>query len=92
MRVTGVREFRSKAPKFIKSRDLVFITRHGKLASILIPLGAPQDLPVDLKRELLERFGEVISGHLGRRGVSERKVIRDFEVWRAKRRMRRGRR
>ena len=91
MRVTGVREFRDKAPEFIKSEDLVFITRHGKLASVLIPLGESQELPVDLRQELLDRLGEAVSGHLAKRGVSEKKVIRDFESWRTRRSVRRGR-
>ena len=92
MQVTGVREFRNRTPEFVKSKDLVFITRHGKLASILVPLEEPQALPVDLRRELLERIGEAISTHLKRSGVSEQRVLRDFKAWRESNRTHRRRR
>ena len=36
MRVAGVREFRNRAPAFLKGKDLVFITRHGKPAALII--------------------------------------------------------
>ena len=92
MQVTGVREFRSRAPRLLKSKDLIFVTRHGKLSSIVVPLDEPQTLPVDLRHELLERIGESISGHLKRAGVSERQVLRDFQAWRkARHAPRRGR-
>ena len=92
MRVAGVREFRNRTPEFVKSKDIVFVTRHGRLASILVPLEEPQSLPVDLRRELLERLGEAVSGHLRKNGISEQKVLRDFEGWRKSRRTGRRRR
>ena len=92
VRVAGIREFRNRAPEFVKSKDIVFITRHGKLVSILVPLNDPEELPVELRRELLERFGEAISRHLDERGVSEKQVIRDFEAWKKKGQLGGGRR
>lgn len=82
MQVAGIREFRNRAPGFVKSKDLVFITRHGKLTSILVPLEEPQALPVDLRHELLERIGEAISMHLRKSGISEQRVLREFKTWR----------
>lgn len=90
MRVAGVREFRNLAPELIKGDDLVFVTRHGKLSGLLVPLGEPQELPVELRRELLTRLGAGIANHLRACGVSETKVLREFEAWRKARR--RGRR
>jgi hypothetical protein len=92
MRVAGVREFRSRAPELVKGNELVFVTRHGKLSGLLVPLGEPQELPVELRRELLTRLGTGIANHLKRRGVSEAKVLRDFEAWRKARRRSRRRR
>ena len=92
MRVTGVRDFRNRARELLAGTDIVFVTRHGKLASIVVPLGAPQALPVDLRVELLERIGEAIAGNLRRAGVTERGVLRDFKAWRGERRTRRRRR
>jgi len=86
MRVAGVREFQNLAPELIKGDQLVFVTRHGKLSGLLVPLGEPQELPVELRRELLTRLGAGIANHLRARGVSETKVLRGFEAWRKARR------
>lgn len=92
MRVAGVREFRSRAPELIKGDELVFVTRHGKLAGLLVPLAEPQEIPVELRRELLTRLGAGIANHLKAHGVREAKVLRDFEAWRKARRGARRRR
>jgi len=92
MRVAGVREFRSRAPELVKGDELVFVTRHGKLSGLLVPLAAPQEIPVELRRELLTRLGAGIERHLKARGVRETKVLRDFEAWRKTRRGNRRRR
>jgi hypothetical protein len=86
MRVTGVREFRNRVPELVSGEELVFVTKHGKLTGILVPLASPLELPVELRRELLERLGTAISKHLDVRGVSERKVMRDFAKWKKGRR------
>lgn len=86
MRVAGIREFRARAPALLKGRDLVLVTRHGKLSGLYVPLARPADLPIDLRGELLQRVGTAIAGHLRARGVSTRQVLRDFEAWRRARR------
>ena len=92
MRVAGVREFRNLAPELIKGDELVFVTRHGKLSGLLVPLGEPQELPIELRRELSTRLGAGIANHLKARGMNEAKVLRDFEAWRKARRRNRRRR
>ena len=92
MRVAGVRDFRNRAPEFMKANEIVFVTRHGKLTGVLVPLTEPQDLPVELRRELLERLGEAVAEHLKNRGVSEKEILRDLEAWRKQRRAGRRRR
>ena len=92
MRVAGVREFRSRAPEILKGDELVFVTRHGRLCGLLVPLTEPQELPVELRQELLTRLGAGIASHLKAHGVSETKALRDFEAWRKARRGNRRRR
>jgi len=89
MQVTGVREFRNRAPSLLGGRELVFVTRHGKLASLVVPMAEPSALPVDLRKELLARLGEAVSAHLRRSGVTESRVLKDFSAWRKERRARR---
>ncbi|MBI4832372.1 MAG: type II toxin-antitoxin system Phd/YefM family antitoxin [Candidatus Lindowbacteria bacterium] len=92
MQVTGVREFRNRAPELLGGKELVFVTRHGKLASIVVPMKEPQALPVDLRQGLLERLGEAVSTNLRKAGVTVKRVLRDFKTWREKNRKRRRRR
>ena len=92
MRVAGVRDFRNRAPELMNANEIVFVTRHGKLTAVLVPLTEPQDLPVELRRELLERLGEAVALTLKHHGVSEEEILRDFEIWRKKRRTGRRRR
>ena len=92
MRVAGVREFRSRAPELVKGDEIVFVTRHGKLSGLLVPLAEPQEIPVELRRELLTGLGAGIDRHLKTRGVRETKALRDFEAWRKARRGNRRRR
>jgi antitoxin (DNA-binding transcriptional repressor) of toxin-antitoxin stability system len=92
MRVAGVREFRSRAPELVKGDELVFVTRHGRLSGLLVPLAKPQEIPVELRRELLTRLGAGIASHLKAHGAREARILRDFETWRKARRSRRRRR
>ena len=88
MKVASVREFRNQATRLMKERELVFVTRHGKVTSILLPLRAPAAIPVELRRELLEQLGKAIGWHLKAKGVTERRVLRDFESFKKRRRRR----
>jgi antitoxin (DNA-binding transcriptional repressor) of toxin-antitoxin stability system len=64
MRVAGVRELRSRATELVKAREIVFVTRRGKLSGLLVPLSEPPELPVELRRELLTRLGAGIASQL----------------------------
>ena len=88
MKVASVREFRNQATRLMKDRELVFVTRHGKVTSILLPLKAPAAIPIELRRELLEQAGKAIASHLKAKGVTERRVLRDFETFKTPRRRR----
>jgi hypothetical protein len=92
MQVTGVREFRSRATQLLSGDELVFVTRHGKLTSVVVPITEPESLPIELRRELVERLGNAISAHLKRRGATEKKILAHFKAWREKRRANRRRR
>lgn len=86
MRIAGVREFREIVPDAMKGDEIVIITRHGKLAGVLIPMSNPRELPDDLRREFIVKVGDAIAEHLKHRGVTEEKIQRDFEAWKKARR------
>ncbi|HJT24990.1 MAG TPA: hypothetical protein VJ873_10460 [bacterium] len=92
MKVAGIREFRDHAPEFLGGRDLVFVTKHGKVSSLVVPLSKSEELPLELRRELLTRLGSAISGQLRKAGIREGTIENDFKAWRKSRRPhRRGR-
>lgn len=91
MRLSTVREFRDKATGFFRSKTPVLVTRRGRLAGIFFP--RPEiTLPLELKRELYGMLCADIKRQLKQRGVTEDKVLSDFEAWRKKRRATRRRR
>lgn len=90
MQIAGVRDFRSRASALLKGKDLVFVTRHGKVTSLIVPLNESRAIPIELRQELIARFGEAISAQFTRAGVTEGRLARDFKIWRKGRRARRG--
>ena len=86
MRIAGVREFREMVPEAVKGDEVILITRRGKLAGILIPATNIKDLSKELRTELFEKLSREISEHLEKRGVTEEKLLRDFQAWRKTRR------
>jgi PHD/YefM family antitoxin component YafN of YafNO toxin-antitoxin module len=86
MKIAGVREFREMVPNAVKGDEVVLITRRGKLAGILIPATNVKDLSKELRMELFEKLSKEIAKHLDERGITEEKLIRDFQAWRKARR------
>ncbi len=88
MKVATVREFRNHATQLMRQRELVFVTRHGKVTSILLPLKTPATIPIELRREILVQVGRAISAQLKAKGATERRILRDFESFKNRRRRR----
>jgi len=88
MRVASIREFRARASKYLSGNELIFVTKHGKVSSLLVPVSKARELPLGLSRKLLTGLGSAISSHLKKTGVSARMVKHDFGSWRNSRRSR----
>jgi len=84
VQVTGVRDFRNRAPELVAGDDLVFITRHGKTHGHSCPRERTADTSGGFAARVTERIGEVVSEHLESKGISEKEIIRDFKAWRKK--------
>jgi hypothetical protein len=82
MKITNVKNFRNKATAYLKAEEPVLVTRHGRIAGILLPLQDTDWLPVNIYGELLKRFGEYISNSLDKKGISEEEVLNDFKQYR----------
>jgi len=88
MKVASVREFRDKATSFFKNEEPILVTRHGKAAGLYLPIEHPESFPLELRKELLVRFGEAISRSLAKKGIAEEKLIADFDTFKKTRRRR----
>ena len=86
MKIAGVREFREIVPDAVRGDQVVLITRRGKLAGILIPATNVKDLSTGLRKDLFEKLSSEIAQHLRRRGMTEEKLMADFDAWRKARR------
>jgi PHD/YefM family antitoxin component YafN of YafNO toxin-antitoxin module len=88
MKVTTVRKFRDKATNYFKEEEPILITRHGKVTGLYLPIEHPESFALELRKELLIRLGESISRSLRKKGISEDKLLADFEAFKKTRRRR----
>jgi len=88
MKVATVREFRDKATSYFKEEEPILVTRHGKVTGLYLPIEHPESFPLELRKELLIRFGESISRSLEKKGITEEKLIADFDTFKKTRRRR----
>jgi len=86
MRVATVREFRNKATSYFKNEEPILVTRHGKVTGLYLPIEHPENFPVELRKELVIRLGESISRSLAQKGISEEKLLADFDTFKKTRR------
>jgi antitoxin (DNA-binding transcriptional repressor) of toxin-antitoxin stability system len=86
MKVTGIRELRTRTAVLLGSGEPVLVTKHGKVSGVYVPLDEPDRLPADLRRELTGVVGKHLAKALERKGVTERDVKEDFRAHRRRRR------
>jgi hypothetical protein len=88
MKVATIREFRDKATSYFKEGEPILVTRHGKVTGLYLPIEHPEHFPLELRKDLLVRLGESISRSLAERGISEEKLLSDFDAFKKTRRRR----
>ncbi len=88
MKVATVREFRNKATAYFKEAEPVLVTRHGKVTGLYLPIEHPESFPLELRKEMFIRLGEAISRSLAKKGITEGKLLADFESFKKARRRR----
>lgn len=74
MIVAGVREFREKATKLLRSEEPILIVRRGKVAGLYFPYPSGT-LPVEFKRELFFTLTDDIRRRLQRAGIKEENLL-----------------
>lgn len=88
MKVATVREFRDKATAYFKEDEPVLVTRHGKVTGLYLPIEHPESFPLELRKEMFIRLGEAISRSLAKKGITEGKLLADFNTFKKARRRR----
>ncbi|MDP3112725.1 MAG: hypothetical protein Q8M71_11545 [Thermodesulfovibrionales bacterium] len=88
MKVATVREFRDKATTYFKDEEPILVTRHGKVTGLYLPIEHSESFPIELRKELLVRFGEAISRSLAKKGITEEKLSAGFDTFKKTRRRR----
>lgn len=88
MKVATVREFRDKATSYFKDEEPILVTRHGKVAGLYLPIEHPESFPLELRKELFTSFGEAISRSLEKKGITEEKLLANFNAFKKARRRR----
>ena len=86
MKTATIREFRSNFAKLIASDESVLVTRHGKPAAVVYPLGDPKKIPIEVRRKLYLAMAGEIAKQLDTRGVSEEQIEREFNEHKKRRR------
>ena len=86
MKVTGIRELRSKTAVLFGRGEPLLVTRHGKVSGVYVPLDEADRLPDDLRRDLTAVLGKYLARALARKGVTERNIKEDFDAYRRRRR------
>jgi hypothetical protein len=86
VKVATVREFRDRATDFLRSDEVVLITRDGHPAGFWVPWDQPKSLPDDLRRAVFLRLAEQVRKHLDAAGVTVQSALEDFKASRRARR------
>jgi PHD/YefM family antitoxin component YafN of YafNO toxin-antitoxin module len=83
MKVATVKEFKLHATRYLRNSDPVLITRRGQVAGFLLPVEDASELPFELRRELLVALTAELKQKARNQGLTEEKVLAQFEATRA---------
>jgi hypothetical protein len=88
VRVAGIRELRSEMAALLGGDEPVLVTKHGKVSGLYLPLDNPDEIPDDIRREVVGVLGRHLDRLLEASGVNEADIQADFDVHRRRRRRR----
>jgi len=88
VKVATVRDFRDRATEWLRSEDVVLVTRDGQPAGFWVPWDEPDALPDELRSAVFQRLSSMVREQLRAAGASEEDIRGDFEASRRSRRRR----
>jgi prevent-host-death family protein len=86
MKRATVREFRNNIAELIAGDESVLVTKHGKPAAVLYPLGDPKKIPIEIRRKLYLAMAGEIAKQLDAQDVSDEQIEREFSEHKKRRR------
>lgn len=86
MKTATIREFRSNIAELLAGEESVLVTKHGKPAAVVYPLGNPKTLPLEVRRKLYLAMAGDIAKQLDTQGVSDEQIEREFNEHKKRRR------
>lgn len=86
MRIAGIRELRARTAALLSGKEPLIVTRHGKISGLYLPLEDPDQIPTDLRLELVRVLGKHLAEVAEDRGVTEGEMRKDFNAYRRGRR------
>ena len=75
-----------ESPALLEGDEPVLVTKEGKISGLYLPLENPDQVPEDLRRDLISAVGRYISEALAEKGVREEEILEDFDDFRRRRR------
>lgn len=86
MKRATIREFRSNIAELLAGDESVLVTRHGRPAAVVYPLGNPKELPLEIRRKLYVAMAGEIAEQLDAGRVSDEQIEREFREQKKRRR------
>lgn len=86
MKTATIREFRSNIAELLAGEESVLVTKHGRPAAVVYPLGNPKTLPLEVRRKLYLAMAGDIAKQLDAQGVSDEQIEREFNEHKKRRR------
>jgi hypothetical protein len=84
MGIAGMRKL--EIPTLQEGDELTLVTKEGKISGLYLPLEHPDQIPDDLRRDLMSAVGRHVAGALEAQGVREEEILEDFDDFRRHRR------
>lgn len=56
VKTTSIREFRARLAEFLEDEDPLLVKRHARNVAIVYPLRHPANIPVEVRREIVDAF------------------------------------
>jgi hypothetical protein len=87
MKTATVREFRDRATAWLREDEPILVTRRGRIVGFFLP-AAGAAVPLEIRKDIFYALTNHFRKLIKRRGLTEEKLVGEFESTRPARRRR----